>query len=741
MRRQGARLTVSGALGRQTALDPLQTSGQTNSASLSKAEKEIKVLKGENYKLRKELEDVRSLYNQIVQENTHERFDERRVTLLKSQVIQLERQILLMSEALSARSETLLEVENALTWLADKFRSYITKEVKGPDVNVARSDLTLMVETAESARIKLYKQLENRTTEKLSRQLLFYNEFIHPSLQNDVTLLDVASGSLEHLNLKQVTKLETKLSTLYRELISLHSALDQDQEANQAASSCMWTSCHVTLAARERLMTQILKSCAIIKDCTCDLLDLSLLFPAAPWPPLKKSALKEVTAERVLKCLPGMARSKSTESQKIIQALVKAYNYKVFMLNSQIQSLREEVKYHHKVYNLQLKYTESLFQAIREGYSQFEESTSEVIVKPLKDILEAYVNLNHTASETALKVFLKKFKDQAPQFGDIVETLAVTDEESEGSKLLSSYGEEFFSSLEKLVHDHQVKRDREANHIEEIREEQARLDQELREILEEQESRSHDISLNLTGRDDSFEHKQSQNMSKDIVNIKKEKSFHLSTSRTEKEIKSKDKEVRQDENPPALDTRWESNLRSEKKTKVDSVKQKRPEWNNDFTDDISNMTIDDPESFIEKGSNTGLNQGSLSGPHSFSGFNNQDMQDSELDTNISGSEANSEPADAKSLNQNDSKPPKSKKKLGYVPNTFVPNRTLQLRRSGSLNRLVESKPDKFSDQSATGSNKTEEQSREGRKTSGKQEHVRSLSRDRAKLPPKKPAFK
>ena len=33
-------------------------------------------------------------------------------------------------------------------------------EKKGPEVNVARSDLTLMVETAESARIKLYKQLE-----------------------------------------------------------------------------------------------------------------------------------------------------------------------------------------------------------------------------------------------------------------------------------------------------------------------------------------------------------------------------------------------------------------------------------------------------------------------------------------------------------------------------------------------------------------------------------------------------
>ena len=33
-------------------------------------------------------------------------------------------------------------------------------DVRGPRVHVERSDLTLMVETTESARIKLYKQLE-----------------------------------------------------------------------------------------------------------------------------------------------------------------------------------------------------------------------------------------------------------------------------------------------------------------------------------------------------------------------------------------------------------------------------------------------------------------------------------------------------------------------------------------------------------------------------------------------------
>ena len=36
---------------------------------------------------------VRSLYDQLVSESRHETFDERRVTLLKSQNIQLERQV------------------------------------------------------------------------------------------------------------------------------------------------------------------------------------------------------------------------------------------------------------------------------------------------------------------------------------------------------------------------------------------------------------------------------------------------------------------------------------------------------------------------------------------------------------------------------------------------------------------------------------------------------------------------
>ena len=76
------------------------------------------------------------------------------------------------------------------------FRSYITKEVKGPEVNVPRSDLTLMVETAESARIKLYKQLEVGFTWKnlsyclkdIHVFLSFYHIIIKGSVASDQVL-------------------------------------------------------------------------------------------------------------------------------------------------------------------------------------------------------------------------------------------------------------------------------------------------------------------------------------------------------------------------------------------------------------------------------------------------------------------------------------------------------------------------------------------------------------------------
>ncbi|XP_060563014.1 uncharacterized protein LOC132722523 [Ruditapes philippinarum] len=566
MRKTGARLTLSGAMARQPHLEPLDTS-EIKSSSVTKAEKEIKLLKQENRKLKDDLTEVRSLYNQLVQENSHEKFDERRVTLLKSQIIQLERQLLLFSEALTSRSETLFDVENNLQWLADKCRSLISKDVRGAQVPVDRSELTLMVETTESARIKLYKQIENRSTENLSRPLKFTSDFLQSSREHDVTLLEIASGNLEHLNLKHVTKLETKLSSLYKDLIQLHSIMEPE---NDSDSAYLWTSCHVTTPARDRLMTQILKTCAVMKECSSDLLDLSLLYPSAPWPPLKTCALKEITAERVLAWLPARSRSRSEDMNQMIKALVKAFNYKVYMLQNQNKCLREEVKYHQKVYNLQLKYTESLFQAIREAYTSFEDTSNDLIVKPINVVLEAYMDLSQSASEVSLKKFIQTFKDQVPQLSTIVETIQVKafEESEERSKPRSK---------EKALHK-----------------------KEWVSILDDEPLERGLSDLNLESHETEREHSES-----DTKEMSDAELFNY-LSKT------------------------------------------------DFGQDI-HTSVDSIDTGVNKHSETTTSQ----------------------------------------------KPPKlKKKKLGYVPNTFVPNKTLQLRRSGSLSRLSSKEESFESNQSA-----------------------------------------
>lgn len=62
------------------------------------------------------------MYHQLVGENKHERFDERRMMALKSIIIQLERQVISLNEALGSRTATLMEIENALSHIAEHLR-------------------------------------------------------------------------------------------------------------------------------------------------------------------------------------------------------------------------------------------------------------------------------------------------------------------------------------------------------------------------------------------------------------------------------------------------------------------------------------------------------------------------------------------------------------------------------------------------------------------------------------------
>ncbi|KAG9355085.1 hypothetical protein JZ751_001798, partial [Albula glossodonta] len=91
-------------------------------------------LQRENAKLKMELEGLRydrlhlAQYHQLLEEKKDEVFDERRINLLKAQVMQLERQVVLLSEGLSSQMYRCLEVENAVETLTDRLRRVVSSK-------------------------------------------------------------------------------------------------------------------------------------------------------------------------------------------------------------------------------------------------------------------------------------------------------------------------------------------------------------------------------------------------------------------------------------------------------------------------------------------------------------------------------------------------------------------------------------------------------------------------------------
>ncbi|ESO94455.1 hypothetical protein LOTGIDRAFT_232298 [Lottia gigantea] len=465
--------------------DSVSTSMINNhTATLLKLDKELKELRSENRSLKILLLDERSMLEQILNENKSEKFDERRINLLKFQIIHLERQTLLLTEALGTRSENIMTVENTLRWLADQLRVYITADVKGINVPVSRAELMAMVEKVESSRIKLAKGIENNSKESLAKSTLYYNSFIKKKNQKDLTLYDIAVGQSSHLNLKSVAQLESKLSVLYKELVTLKESLDYITPKHIDSG-------HMTGVLKERLKGNLTKSCMMCKDCSEDLLHLSLLYPSAPWSALKRPVIKDISVEYIISTLPTLPKSKTTEIHQHIESLVKLYNYRQIMLEREVKALREEVKFHQTIYTTQLNYIESLFTAVKDGYMSFENSVHNIVVEPLKEILRNYVNLKTTGSESGLRDFLSSFKTNEHKLETVVKKLELLPETSSNNSLeaLSSYGEEFFYLMDTLVTEQQEKRDRTLTSKQEIKEMVDQQEAETRQLLENSEEK------------------------------------------------------------------------------------------------------------------------------------------------------------------------------------------------------------------------------------------------------------
>lgn len=436
-----------------------QTSLGARDRQLQKYQQQLEHLKKENKELKAELQFISSLYKQLVEEAPQERFDERRVNLLKSQVIQLERQVLLQASALQARKNVFIQIENKLLNLKEALRSLYSPDDPSNYITVLRECIQNLEYRLEGTRLDLYKNKEIAEADDLCLPAIYMGDFLKQSKSVEdqtLTLLDCCSGKVEHLNLKHVSRLESKLCKLYKNMVCLNEMLQLETSSQPASLS----SEHISQPIRDRLEGHVTTVTDILRDCCQDLLSLSVLYPAASWPPLKKVIREDLTEESIMSHMPELSRKKQQEVRSVVQALMKSISYTKHILSLEIKILKEELSFHRQVYQCQVDYAESLLSAVREAYQKFEGNLMKLLCEPLEDILSAYRKLKNTASEDDLRTFLSTFKDHESQFSDAMDLLQPKKEKEEsGITALSEFQTHFVDSLHSLTRKCVSKRD------------------------------------------------------------------------------------------------------------------------------------------------------------------------------------------------------------------------------------------------------------------------------------------
>ncbi|XP_035662952.1 uncharacterized protein LOC118406751 isoform X1 [Branchiostoma floridae] len=422
-----------------------------------------KELHEENQRLRQELQEVRSLYDQLVQEGAAEHWEERRVNMLKSHVIQLERQIVQLTGSVSSHKDAMVEADSALDAVVSALREWVACESPGPTVSIQRAKLTHLIHTVMGAKTRVKKQGKTGfSSETIEQSSLLKSAAVKGSGEG-VSLLDICRGDIRHLNLKHVASLESQLSQLFRKLLRLQQCVEGIR--NHQPVPLFYQTDSVLYDRLTGLVGDLDK---LLYQCCQDLMHLSLLVPAAPWSAVRRLPSMHVSVDDVMASLPSMPRSKQYEVKKIVESLMIAVGYSKHMTAMQIAALEEELTHFRQVQNLQIKYTTTLVQALTQAYNAFQQEVLQGISSPLQGILESYRELRDTASETALRDFLKTFKEHSDQLESISESLREQNGEDDntGSIALSGFQAQLVTALQQVQKECAVQHSRTAADLE-----------------------------------------------------------------------------------------------------------------------------------------------------------------------------------------------------------------------------------------------------------------------------------
>jgi hypothetical protein len=171
-----------------------------------------------------QLHSFKGMYEQLLRERGEEKFGARRLTLLKAQNMQMERQLSILADGIDTRRAALHELGTIVTGLEGSVRDAAVADAAGtpsaPSGGVQKTArrLTQLEHSVEAAKQRL---------SKYHRAELQYSANEEQFLASDAPLPvdSIYSATHTHLNLARVHTLESGLAELHEQCVQAHAML------------------------------------------------------------------------------------------------------------------------------------------------------------------------------------------------------------------------------------------------------------------------------------------------------------------------------------------------------------------------------------------------------------------------------------------------------------------------------------------------------------------------------------
>ncbi|KAI9144244.1 hypothetical protein BKA69DRAFT_853032 [Paraphysoderma sedebokerense] len=386
----------------------------------------------------------------------------RRFVLMKSQIWQLERHINAKSALATGQTGLIEELNESTQTLMAMLTEYFAsspsycKASSSSDeklLKVIYKMLETMNQSIQHRYIDKLSEFENLEKENL---FTFVNEdwgsikqgggqMNHKPGRRTLTLADICSGEIKHLNLRHISRLESQLCQLHALLLRYKSSVETfrvspfihpDSNANSSSASFSPPLCENIDSTIRKFQNELMNH---LENCIHSTMSLSSLVPTSPVPDLNDLPAPNIelpTSDELIDMLLGGANVSASVRRSLKANTIKFLKTLRIYLQShsnKLETSQTELKYYKTVFKDQETHMEILINELMTKAKNLERQGEDMKL-PLQLLLDNFaelkLNYSNTGAlemlkkvETVLSTLLKRMSDALEPSGASFETI------------------------------------------------------------------------------------------------------------------------------------------------------------------------------------------------------------------------------------------------------------------------------------------------------------------------------